>query len=81
MVCKKDDGENKEDGDVVCRRVREVVRRLDRGLSHRLSVRPSLVLEAGCLAEYHYLLLSPSGDLGIGLVGDNHPDRTTHILV
>ena len=58
MVCKKDDGENKEDGDVVCGRVREVVRRLDRGLSHRLSVRPSLVLEAGCLAEYHYLLFN-----------------------
>ena len=56
MVRKKDDGENKEDGDVVCRRVREVVRRMDPGLSHRLSVRPSLVLEAGCLAEYHYLL-------------------------
>ena len=56
MVCKKDDGENKEDGDVVCRRVREVVSRIDRGLSHRLSVRPSLVLEAGCLAEYYYLL-------------------------
>ena len=56
MVRKKDDGENKEDGDVVCRRVREVVRRMDPGLSHRLSVRPSLVLEAGCHAEYHYLL-------------------------
>ena len=31
----------------------------------------------GCLLIFGQIFLSPSGDLGIGLVWDNHPDQTT----
>ena len=36
-----------------------------------------ILLAKDCQYQENIVLLSPSGDLGIGLVWDNHPDQTT----